>query len=331
MSMQAVMQKAPGGAETLYLDVVEKPVLNEGQLLVRVIASGINRADIMQREGKYPPPPGAPEILGLEVAGIVEDVKGPSRFRPGDEVFGLVAGGGYAEYAVLDSVLAIPKPDSLSWVEAASLPEAWMTAWFNLVEMGRLQRGETILIHAGASGVGAAATQLAGLLGATSIVSAGSEEKLAFCQQMGADHVFNYKQHQAFSTVVKEWGGADVILDPVAASYLAENIASLKRDGRLVVIGLMGGTQAQLNMGQVLVKRLSLIGSTLRGQPLEVKARLAQALEQTVLPAILSGLLRVTLDSTYPMSMVEEAHQYIEANQNLGKVVLTWFPASSGG
>lgn len=327
--MQAILQSAPGGADTLYLGEIARPQRQSGQLLVQVMAAGVNRADIVQRSGHYPPPPGASHILGLEVAGVVIEADAGSRFREGDAVFGLIAGGGYAEYAVLDEALAIAKPDAMSWVEAASLPEVWMTAWLNLVQVGQLQAGQNILIHAGASGVGATAIQLARWLGAHPFASAGSADKLAFCQRLGAEQVFNYKESPAFSAKLKEWGGVEMILDPIGASYLAENMASLKLDGRLVNIGLMGGSKAELNLGLLLVKRLSLIGSALRSQPLEAKARLAQALEREVLPALLAGQLQLTLDSSYPWQQAADAHVHMEANANLGKVVLTFFPVIS--
>ncbi|SCK25302.1 NAD(P)H-quinone oxidoreductase [Vogesella sp. LIG4] len=329
MAMQAVVQSGPGGVDTLRLDVVEKPEPAPGQLRVRVLAAGLNRADIVQREGKYPPPKGASPILGLEVAGIVDAVNGPSRFQEGDEVFGLIAGGGYAEYALLDSSAAIPKPDMMSWAEAASLPEAWMTAWHNLVDVAGLHAGETVLIHAGASGVGAAAIQLAGMLGCRVLASAGSEEKRDFCRRLGADEVIDSRS-PGFAARLKEQGGVDVVLDPVGAALFDDNIAVLKQDGRLVLIGVMSGVQGSLNLGMLLVKRLKVIGSTLRSQPEEVKARLATALEREVLPALLDGRAQVTLDCTYPLAAVQDAHDYMEANRNLGKIVLSLLPVMPG-
>lgn len=329
MSMQAVIQARPGGRETLELGIVEKPVIRDGQLLVRVLAAGLNRADIVQREGHYPPPPGASPILGLEVAGVVEAVRGPSRFQPGDAVFGLVEGGGYAEYVALDSELAIPKPDGMSWVEAASLPEAWMTAWLNLVEVGRLAEGQALLVHAGASGVGAAAIQLGQLLGARVWATAGSEEKLTYCRSLGAVEAFNAREEPDFGSRVKVLGGSDVILDPVGGSYLEQNLACLNLDGRLVLIGIMGGGRSEINLGRLLVKRQSLIGSTLRSQPKAVKARLVRALETEILPALQQGAVRLTLDSTYPFAAVAQAHEAMEENRNLGKIVLTLFPVTT--
>ncbi|MBV8046329.1 MAG: NAD(P)H-quinone oxidoreductase [Paludibacterium sp.] len=322
MSMKAIVQSAPGGVDTLRLATVEHPIPHEGQLLVRVRAAGVNRADIVQREGHYPAPPGASPILGLEVAGEVAEVRGPSRFKVGDAVFGLVPGGAYAEYVVLDSALATLKPERLSWVEAASLPEAWMTAWFNLVEIGRVAEGERALIHAGASGVGAAAIQLARLLGLSVFASAGSSEKMAFCVRLGAEQVYNWRELDHFSPMVRQWGGVDLILDPVGGSYLAENVACLNPDGRLIFIGVMGGAQSALNLAQVLMKRLTLRGSTLRTQPLEVKARLAAAIAEHVLPAQAAGLVHVTVDSVFPLVDAAQAHLYMESNRNLGKIML---------
>jgi NADPH2:quinone reductase len=325
MSMQLVTQSAPGGADTLEMAFAEKPQPAPGQLRVRVLAAGINRADIVQREGHYPPPKGASPVLGLEIAGIVDAVNGPSRFQEGDAVFGLVSGGGYAEYALIDSSAALPKPDLMSWAEAASLPEAWMTAWFNLVDIAAVQPGETVLIHAGASGVGAAAIQLASLLGARVIASAGSDDKRAYCRSLGAEVVIDSRQ-PGFAANLKAQGGVDVVLDPVGAALFDDNIAVLKPDGRLVVIGIMGGSSATLNLGLLLVKRLRLLGSTLRSQPEAVKARLTAALEAEVLPALADGRARITLDSVYPLAAVADAHRYVEDNRNLGKVVLSLLP-----
>lgn len=325
MSMQLVTQHAPGGADTLEITFAEKPQPAPGQLRVRVLAAGINRADIVQREGHYPPPKGASPVLGLEIAGIVDAVNGPSRFQEGDAVFGLVSGGGYAEYALIDSSAALPKPDLMSWAEAASLPEAWMTAWFNLVDIAAVQPGETVLIHAAASGVGAAAIQLASLLGARVIASAGSDDKRAYCRSLGAEVVIDSRQ-PGFAANLKAQGGVDVVLDPVGAALFDDNIAVLKPDGRLVVIGIMGGSSATLNLGLLLVKRLRLLGSTLRSQPEAVKARLTAALEAEVLPALADGRARITLDSVYPLAAVADAHRYVEDNRNLGKVVLSLLP-----
>ncbi|MDN0081965.1 NAD(P)H-quinone oxidoreductase [Crenobacter sp. SG2305] len=321
--MHAILQTQPGDADTLYLGSVERPQAGPGQLLVRVNAAGVNRADIVQREGRYPPPPGASPILGLELAGVVVEAGDGCRFGSGDAVFGLVGGGAYAEYALLDDALAIAKPAWLSWAEAASLPEAWLTAILNLTDVGQLKAGESFLVHAGASGVGAAAIQLAKQLGARVFASAGSASKLAYCRRLGADEVFNYKEQSAFGQWIKERGGVDLVLDPIGASHIDENIAALRRDGRLVVIGVMGGSNGQLNLGQLLMKRLRVQGSTLRSQPLEVKAQLTQRLAER-LDDFRSGRLRFTLDSRFDIADAAAAHRHMESNANLGKIVLEW-------
>lgn len=321
--MRAIVQTRSGGPDTLRLAELERPILQEGQLLVKVCAASINRADIVQREGHYPAPPGASPILGLDIAGWVEDVRGLSRFRIGDPVFGLVPGGGYAEFAVLDSAVAIPKPDYLSWVEAASLPEAWMASWLMLIELGRLKEGETALIHAGASGVGTAAIQLVRLWGGRALASVGSQQKVAFCQDLGAECAYLRQDHPNFSELVRHYGGADLVLDPVGGSYLAENLRCLKLDGRLILIGIMGGKNTDISLGSVLMKRLSLFGCTLRNQPLAVKTKLANALETHILPAIKAGMVRTVVDSVFPLEHVAAAHSYLETNGSLGKVVLS--------
>lgn len=321
--MRAVVQQHPGGPETLAL--AERPTPRPGpdQLRVKVMAAGVNRADIVQREGRYPPPPGVTTVLGLEIAGVVDAAPDDSRFKTGDAVFGLVAGGGYAEYAILDELLAIPKPDSLTWAQAASLPEAWMTAWFNLVEIGHLKAGECLLVHAGASGVGAAAIQLARALEARVIASAGSDAKLDFCRRLGAVVAYNYQEVKDFAELVRNQGGADLILDPIGQGYFEQNLSCLNQDGRLIMIGVMAGVEGNLNLGRLLMKRHSIIGSTLRSQPLEVKERLARALEETILPWIAEGAVATTVDGTFLIEAAAEAHRYLERNQNHGKLVLT--------
>lgn len=326
--MRAVLQDGPGDAAALRLGETDTPQPGPNELLVRVHAAGVNRADLVQREGRYPPPPGASPLLGLEVSGEVAALgDGVAGFRLGAPVFGLVAGGGYADYALLDAGCAIRKPAGLSHAEAASLPEAWMTAWLNLVELAALAPGETVLVHAGASGVGAAAIQLAGLFGARAIATAGSEAKVEFCRALGAVAAVNYRT-QDFAEAVRAEGGVDVILDPIGGDYLERNVAGLKPDGRLVLIGLMGGTAGRLDLGRLLVKRLSLRGSTLRPQPPAVKARLTDALREQVLPALLRGEIRSALDRCFPLERVADAHRHLEANLNLGKVVLTLDPAA---
>lgn len=321
--MQAILQTAVGQADTLILGDAPPPQLALGELLIRVEAAGVNRADIVQREGRYPAPAGASPILGLEIAGVVVEVgEGVTDFQIGDPVLGLVAGGGYAEYAVLDAGCAIHRPAWLSPQDAAGLPEVWMTAWLNLVVVAGLRAGEQVLIHAGASGVGAAATQLAHQLNASVITTVGSDAKAAFSRELGAKLALNYRQ-TAFATAVKSLGGVDVILDCIGGEYLAGNIASLRMDGRLVLIGLMGGAKTDIDLAQVLIKRIRLQGSTLRAQPIEVKRQLTQALATKVLPWLARGDVKLTTDKVFALADVAAAHRYLEANQNLGKVVLT--------
>ncbi|WP_410497631.1 NAD(P)H-quinone oxidoreductase [Chitinibacter sp. S2-10] len=292
-----------------------------GQLLVKVAAAGVNRADLMQAQGKYPPPPGESAILGLEIAGeVVAFGQGVTDFKVGDKVFGLVAGGAYAGYCLLEQSLSVLQPNTLGAIAAASLPEAWMTAWFNLIEIGKLQAGQRVLIHAGASGVGAAAIQLAKSLGAWVSVTCGSPQKQAFCRSLGADLAINYRE-QDFAAEIKAAGGVDLILDSVGGAYLAGNQRCLNSDGLMIVIGLLGGVEAQLNLGLLLVKRQRIAGSTLRSQPLVVKARLAQALREQIVPH-LGQQFQLTLDRTFALNEVAAAHDYLAQNRNLGKVVL---------
>lgn len=319
--MLAILQHQPGNADTLFLGKAAEPVPGENDLLVAVRAVGVNRADIQQREGHYPPPPGASALLGLEIAGEVMHAPSGSTFHRGDAVFGLISGGGYAERALLPQHCALRKPDWMSWAQAVSLPEAWMTAWYNLIDHAAIQRGETILIHAGASGVGAAAIQLAKHIGARVIASAGNEDKLEFCRRLGADLAYNYHTQLDATAWLRKQGGIDVILDPTGAGHFEQNILVLRPDGRLVCIGLLGGTHASLDLGRLLMKRLSIIGSTLRSQPAVVKMRLAQAL-QDLIPAFDSGDLCITLDRVFDWRDVAAAHHYMEANRNSGKIVL---------
>ncbi|GGP19584.1 NAD(P)H-quinone oxidoreductase [Silvimonas iriomotensis] len=320
--MLAIVQTAPGGPETLHLGEVDTPRPGPGQLLVKVKAAGINRADLMQREGKYPPPPGDSAILGLEIAGEVaalgEDVSG---FVIGDRVAGLVGGGGYAQYCVLDAGTAITIPEALDDVAAASLPEAWMTAWFNLVELGGLREDLRVLVHAGASGVGSAAIQLCKAYGAWVAVTAGGPEKGEYCKRLGADMVIDYKTRD-FAAEVKQAGGVDLILDGVGGDYLPHNQACLNPDGQIIVIGMLRGPQAEANMGLLLVKRQTVRGSTLRPQALPVKRRLAQQVRDFVMPRLATGALQVTVDKVFDWEQVAAAHHYVAAGKNLGKVML---------
>lgn len=293
-----------------------------GEVRLRVAWAGVNRADLMQRAGHYPPPPGVSDILGLEVSGtVVEAGPGVDRLRPGERVCALLAGGGYAEEVVVDARQVLPLPKGLGLRDAAALPEVFATAWLNLFMEGQLAAGERVLLHAGASGVGTAAIQLCRAFHHPCFVTAGSDDKLAVCRELGADGVFN--RHQgSFVTAVKQWGGADVILDPVGAAYLADNQQVLNADGRLVLIGLMGGRCAELDMGRMLMKRQRLIGSTLRARPPAAKGAILDALLAHVWPRLASGEIRPLIDRTWPITEAEAAHAHVERDANIGKVLL---------
>lgn len=306
------------------LRLAEQPVpqLQEGQLLVRVHAAGVNRADLVQAAGKYPAPEGESPVLGLEIAGeVIACGAQTGRFAPGERVFGLVPGGGYAQYCLLDSRLAVRIPDFLDWVGAASLPETWLTAWLNLIEIGRLRAGQRVLIHAGGSGVGSAAIQLAKAHGAW-VATTASAGKLAYCRELGADLALDYRADD-FAAAVRAAGGADLILDGVGGDHLQASQRCLNADGRLIIIGLLRGALAELNLGLLLVKRQRIQGSTLRSQSLAVKAQLTTALLHDVLPGLESGVYRLTLDRTFTLEDAQAAHDHVAANLSQGKVVLT--------
>ncbi|UYG04202.1 NAD(P)H-quinone oxidoreductase [Halomonas sp. LR3S48] len=293
-----------------------------GEVRLRVAWAGVNRADLMQRAGHYPPPPGVSDIPGLEVSGTVAEV-GPDvdGLRPGDRVCALLAGGGYAEEVVVDARQVLPLPEGFGLREAAALPEVFATAWLNLFMEGQLASGERVLLHAGASGVGTAAIQLCHAFGHPCFVTAGSDAKLAACHELGADGLFN-RHEGSFVDAVKAWGGADVILDPVGASYLSDNQHVLNADGRMVLIGLMGGRHAELDLGRMLMKRQRLIGSTLRAKPPAAKGAILDALLAHVWPRLTSGEIRPLIDRTWPIDEAEAAHAHVERDANIGKVLL---------
>ncbi|MGJ7543980.1 NAD(P)H-quinone oxidoreductase [Variovorax sp. LT1R16] len=318
------------------LRVVERPdpVAGEGELLIRVAASGVNRPDVLQRTGNYPVPPGASDLPGLEVAGTI--VSGDAKalaeagLAVGDRVCALVAGGGYAELCVAPVAQCLPVPEGWSDIEAASLPETFFTVWSNVFERGRLQKGETLLIQGGTSGIGVTAIQLAKALGATVIATAGSDEKCAACLKLGADHAINYKTADFAAEVKTITGGkgVDVILDMVAGAYVAREIECLAEDGRLVIIAVQGGIKAEINAGLVLRRRLTVTGSTLRPRPIAFKAAIAQALHARVWPLLASGAVKPVIHSTFAAvgepSGAAQAHVLMESNQHIGKIVLTW-------
>ncbi|MCS7024992.1 MAG: NAD(P)H-quinone oxidoreductase [Bryobacteraceae bacterium] len=295
-----------------------------GEVLLDVRAAGVNRADLLQARGSYPPPAGASDILGLEVCGIIREL-GPEvkGWELGERVCALLPGGGYAERAVCDAEVLMRVPPQWSDVEAAAFPEAWITAYVNLFEEGALVEGESVLIHAGASGVGLAAIQLARAAGATVYATAGSAEKISVVLQAGAHHAINYREQNFADQIRKNAGGVDLILDCVGGAYLAQNISLLKRLGRLVNIGLLGGRRGELELDLVLSRRLRIIGSTLRSRSRQEHARLARALLSRFGSLFLTGQLRIIIDSTFPIAEAQKAHERMAQNLNAGKIVLT--------
>ncbi len=310
---------------------MERPVPRpaDGEVLIRVDAAGVNRPDIMQRLGKYPPPPGASDIPGLEIAGIV--VAGSSAdFKYGDRVCALVAGGGYAEYCAVPRQQILPVPDGLGDVESAAIPETFFTVWTNLFERGGLRTGETVLVHGGTSGIGTTAIQLARVFGATVFATAGTDEKCAACERLGASYAINY-QTQDFVTAVRHATGGvgvDVILDIVGGDYLPRNLECLALNGRLVQIGLMGGSKAAINLRLVLQKRLALLGSTLRARTPDEKGLIAKAVRKAVWPLLARGEVRPIIHLTFPLDRAADAHAELESGRVIGKVVLTVGPAA---
>jgi|WetSurMetagenome_2_1015567.scaffolds.fasta_scaffold00881_16 NADPH:quinone reductase len=328
--MDAVVVRESGKKadwNTLVLDRVPKPPLKEGEVLVRVEACSVNRADLLQRRGLYPPPPGASAIMGLDFAGVVvETASGAGDWKPGDRVFGIVAGGGYGRYVAVTANHLVAIPKNLDFIGAAAAAEVFFTAFFNLFMEARTKAGETLLLHGGGSGVGTAAIQLARTLGVTAIITAGSSEKVERCLELGAAFGINYRTEDFAARALGFTGGrgVDVILDWIGAPYLGKHIEILKPRGRLVIIGLMGGNKAEIALAPLLTKRLRIIGSVLRSQSGEEKAALAGAFTREVLPLLESGAVRPVIDRMYPVAAVEEAHQHMKENRHFGKIVLTW-------
>jgi putative PIG3 family NAD(P)H quinone oxidoreductase len=305
----------------LSLGQAEIPAPRQGEILIRVRAAGVNRPDLMQRAGLYPPPPGAPATLGLEAAGEVAALgEGVSRWRVGDQVTALLPGGGYAEYALAPEGSALPIPKGLSLIEAAALPEAALTVWANVFEAGALQLGETFLVHGGASGIGTTAIQMAKAHGARVFATAGDMDKCALCERLGA-RAINYRSAD-FVDVLRAAGGADVVLDMVGGPYVQKNLDVLNMRGRLVMIAFLQGPQVELNLMRLMLKRLTLTGSTLRARPDEEKARLAREVEREVWPWIEAGKFKPVIDSTFPLAEAEAAHQRMHLGAHAGKIVL---------
>ncbi len=323
--MKAIVLKKPGGPDQLQFGDWDRPVPREDEILVRVAATALNRADILQRQGKYPPPAGASPIIGLEMSGeVVEVGNRVARWKPGDGVFGLLPGGGYAEYAVIHEQMAMPIPGGISMTDAASIPEVFLTAFQALVWHAHLQAGESVLIHAGASGVGTAAIQIGRQLNAEVLVTA-STAKLQRCVDLGASHAIDYTRGPFEKSVLTATGnkGVDVIIDFVAGPYFHQNVASLRIDGRLVLLATLGGGAVdRVDLRQILTKRLSVIGSTLRSRSLDYQIRLTEEFSRVALPLFTSGALQAVVDSVFDWKDVAAAHEYMEANRNTGKIVL---------
>jgi NADPH2:quinone reductase len=331
--MHIVEISMPGAPEVLRSAQRPMPRAGEGELLIRVSASGVNRPDVLQRTGNYPVPPGASDVPGLEVAGVIESgdaaALAAAGLRVGDRVCALVAGGGYAQYCVAPVGQCLPVPKGLSDVEAASLPETFFTVWSNVFDRARLQAGETLLVQGGSSGIGVTAIQMAKAMGATVIVTAGSDDKCAACVALGADHAINYKTHD-FAAEVKrltDGKGVDVVLDMVAGDYVAREVECLAEDGRLVIIAVQGGVKSVFNAGLVLRRRLSITGSTLRPRPVSFKAAIARHLREQVWPLIEAGRIKPVIHSTFDAASADgaaNAHRLMESGQHIGKIVLTW-------
>jgi NADPH2:quinone reductase len=332
--MKAIEITSFGAPEMLREAERPAPVAGAGEVLIRVAASGVNRPDVLQRTGNYPVPPGASDLPGLEIAG--EIVSGDAAamqeagFAVGDRVCALVAGGGYAELCVAPAAQCLPVPKGWSDAEAASVPETFFTVWSNVFDRGRLQKGETLLIQGGTSGIGVTAIQLGKAFGATVIATAGSDEKCEACRKLGADHAINYKTADFAEEAKRLTGGkgVDVILDMVAGGYAAREVECLAEDGRLVIIAVQGGTKSEFNAGLVLRRRLTITGSTLRPRPIAFKGAIAKSLREKVWPLLESGAIQPVIHSVFAAggepSGAAQAHALMETNQHIGKIVLTW-------
>jgi putative PIG3 family NAD(P)H quinone oxidoreductase len=321
--MNAIIIEKPGGPEVLHLQEAPRPKPAPGQVLVRVHAAGVNRPDVLMRQGKYA---GSGDVTGLvpglEIAGIVEEIGlDAARWQPGDAVCALLAAGGYAEYAVVDARHCLPMPAGLSMTEAAALPETVFTVWHNVFQRGQLQPGETLLVHGGSSGIGTTAIQLARALGSRIAITAGDEAKCQACRDLGAEWAINYKADD-FEQVLKAVG-IDVILDMIGGDYVPKNLRLLRDDGRLVFINAMQGAKAEFNALEVMSRRLTITGSTLRPRSADFKAALAAEVEKHVWPLIAAGKFRPIIDRTFPLAEAAAAHQRMESSAHIGKIVLT--------
>lgn len=325
-TMRQIAPAPPGGPEQLQLGEAPVPQPGPGEVLIRVAAAGVNRPDVMQRQGLYPPPPGASPVLGLEVAGTIAAL-GPdvTAWQVGDRVCALLAGGGYAEYAVAPAAQCLPVPRGLDFVQAAALPETVFTVWSNVFERARLRSGELLLVHGGTSGIGTIAIQLARALGARVVATAGSAEKCRVCLELGCEVAVDYKTAD-FVEVVKtltEGRGADVVLDMVGGSYVPRNLQALGKDGRLVQIAFLQGSKVEVDLMPVMLKRLTITGSTLRARPVAEKGAIAQDVREHVWPLIEAGLVKPVIFETFPLAEAASAHRLMESSRHVGKIVLT--------
>ncbi|MDD9348937.1 NAD(P)H-quinone oxidoreductase [Mumia sp.] len=324
--MRAVVVKEPGGPEALVVVDREDPVAGPGEVVVEVVAAGVNRADVLQRQGNYAPPPGASDVLGLEVSGIVHSVgDGVTRWRTGDPVVALLAAGGYAEKVAVPQEQVAPLPEGMDPVQAGGIMEVAATVWSNVFMTADLQPGERLLVHGGASGIGTMAIQLAKAFGAWIAVTAGSEDKLTACRELGADLAINYREADFVEGIraATEGHGADVILDNMGAAYLPRNVSALARDGRLVVIGLQGGVKGELNLGALLAKRATVGAYGLRARPVSQKGEIVQSLVDNVWPLFVDQSVRPVIHDVLPLERVQDAHRVLDDSGNIGKVVLT--------
>jgi len=328
--VRAIEITAPGKPDVLRETERPTPSFGAGEALIRVAASGVNRPDVLQRKGLYPVPPGASDIPGLEVAGTIvdgdRDALAAAGLSIGARVCALVAGGGYAELCVAPIGQCLPSPAKLSDVEAASLPETFFTVWSNVFDRGRLQPGETLLVHGGSSGIGVTAIQMAKAWGATVLTTVGSADKAAACRALGADHAIDYKTQDFVAEVLRLTGGkgTDVVLDMVAGEYIGRDVKCLAEDGRIVIIAVQGGSQSTVDASLVLRRRLVITGSTLRPRPVAFKAKIAEALRKTAWPWLESGVVKPVIHQVFAAADAAQAHALMESNQHIGKLVLTW-------
>ncbi len=324
-TMNAIEIEAPGGPEVLVPGERPVPTPGAGEVLIQVAAAGVNRPDVLQRLGGYPPPPGASDIPGLEIAGRVAALgEGAGPLRVGDEVTALVTGGGYAEYCAAPAAQCLPIPKGLSLIEAAGIPETFFTVWSNVFDRCGLKAGESFLVHGGSSGIGTTAIQLAKAMGARVLATAGSAEKCRICEKLGAERAINYREED-FVAVVKETTGAgvDVILDMVGGDYIQRDIKALAPDGRLCFIAFLGGSKAEVDFLPAMLKRLTITGSTLRARDVAFKGAIAEALREKAWPLIEAGQVKPVLHKTFPLAQAAEAHRLMESSQHIGKIVLT--------